>query len=514
MQAVLDRINATGQLLRAVGVVAGTDAVADEQQRALLQHIGDLPVLTTQQGATVAAAAASMPWAETLTRPVLEAIMAKVGTSRVVGRRGMQNYTAVLEYFTEAMWARLQGTGSDMTKMELMFQHVASLGMRNPSEPTIQILSCMWAAVSLGVEQAETLSMPIKRGLLLQIKTAWNNRKRRLPTPAMWINELPLDPRQFAHQFPGYASQAWRGDAPVSCKIPQEALQAMKPTFMMRDRGAAARRAAATEIALPPPPPSGGLEQLATVLPQLVQTIAMAVRPPQPQQDYGGSSLEGLPGLQLFRADTRPMPGRRQDSQRPKLADERPWATDPQTPPPAAGAQRSPPTGGGPETRAPAGEPQPTPLAGEEAAPRPPAAPEAQQAAAPATALLERKMSVDDVLASLTGAMASRKRTRITGKRADPAGKAAPPPAMKKRKGPMKGAPKPPGAASGAEEPCTIQRNYTRGCIIVKFGKGPGSTKSLSFGPGSGKRFATGEEAEAEAERLVRLGNTTGARPW
>ena len=133
-----------------------------------------------------------------------------------------------------------------------------------------------------------------------------------------------------------------------------------------------------------------------------------------------------------------------------------------------------------------------------------------------ATGAMARKPSVDDVMVDMMGAMASRKKVRMHCKTPDPAQK-PPPPAMKAHHGPKTakaGAPKKPVAALAADDICSIQRNYSRNCIVVKFGKGPGSTKSLSFGPKGSKQFATSQEAEEEADRLVELGNRTRRRPW
>ena len=47
----------------------------------------------------------------------------------------------------------------------------------------------------------------------------------------------------------------------------------------------------------------------------------------------------------------------------------------------------------------------------------------------------------------------------------------------------------------------TYFHNGTRCSYVVKQGKGPGSTTTLSYGPG--KRFATAADAEKEAKRMV-----------
>ena len=133
-----------------------------------------------------------------------------------------------------------------------------------------------------------------------------------------------------------------------------------------------------------------------------------------------------------------------------------------------------------------------------------------------ATGAMARKRSVDDVMVDMMGAMASRKKVRMHRKTPDPA-RQPHPPAMKAHQGPKTaktGAPKKPVAAPAAAAICSIQRNYSRNCIVVKFGTGPGSTKSLSFGPTGAKQFRTSQEAEEEADRLVKLGSRTGERPW
>ena len=129
---------------------------------------------------------------------------------------------------------------------------------------------------------------------------------------------------------------------------------------------------------------------------------------------------------------------------------------------------------------------------------------------------MARKRSVDDVMDDMMGAMASRKKVRMNRKTPDPAQEPSPP-AMKAHQGPKTaktGAPKKPVAAPAAAAICSIQRNYSRNCIVVKFGTGPGSTKSISFGPTGAKQFKTSKEAEAESARLVEIGNRAGEHPW
>ena len=166
--------------------------------------------------------------------------MAKVGT--VTGtRRGMQDYKHVLSYFSAAQWAQLQSEGPDVSKLETMLHHAAVLGLRTPSEPALQILTCAWTIVSHGVELTSAMGLPVKRALLLRLKDAWQMMKRRLSPPKVWVPALPSDPDQFFQQYPGMAAAAWHGAAPVGSKIDIETIDALLPSFAMRDRGVLTR---------------------------------------------------------------------------------------------------------------------------------------------------------------------------------------------------------------------------------------------------------------------------------
>ena len=61
------------------------------------------------------------------------------------GRMKLQDYTAVLNYLTDAQWQQLLGDeASRDAKLRTVTDHAVALGLRNPTENTIQMITALF----------------------------------------------------------------------------------------------------------------------------------------------------------------------------------------------------------------------------------------------------------------------------------------------------------------------------------------------------------------------------------
>ena len=62
----------------------------------------------------------------------------------------MQRFEHLHAYFTTEQWAILLGDGGG--KLELILNHAVFVGLRNPKEPTLQLLTALYRIAELGLD--------------------------------------------------------------------------------------------------------------------------------------------------------------------------------------------------------------------------------------------------------------------------------------------------------------------------------------------------------------------------
>lgn len=92
--------------------------------------------------------ATTAEWQQTDLERILQALaMVSVPPCRK-RRRAQQNFTAVMEYFTEADWKSLATSTSKDGVLLAIIRRAWQVGLRTPSEPTLKAMNSAWAVLT------------------------------------------------------------------------------------------------------------------------------------------------------------------------------------------------------------------------------------------------------------------------------------------------------------------------------------------------------------------------------
>jgi len=174
-----------------------------EQTTEAVEELGKIPWQCSQHGDEVLAA--------------FSAGLAGADPAGYTSRRKLQDYTAIVNYFTDAQWEFLQGSSVPSQKLAVVLQHAHCLGLRCSSESTIQRLTCLFLISTEGPIAAKAMSHASKLAMTRHVK---RELKRIGDTPALaYIVELPSLPSDFASQHPAMYAAAFKSQVPANMKF-------------------------------------------------------------------------------------------------------------------------------------------------------------------------------------------------------------------------------------------------------------------------------------------------------
>ena len=133
-------------------------------------------------------------------------------------RRALQDYTSMHGYFTQSVWDILLAANKPVSeRSEALFQHLFTLGLRNPSESTLGMMTGLLCVVGTPPQPFQAYS------LLQTVKSSWKtfcNRQGRFnPGEAVQLGPLLLTP-QHVMQW-----QQASGQLTVPCPLTVAAIQ-------------------------------------------------------------------------------------------------------------------------------------------------------------------------------------------------------------------------------------------------------------------------------------------------
>ena len=196
------------------------------------------------------------------------------------GRQQLQRYEAFVNYLPQHLWNSLKS--NQAIAMEKLVKHMVALGLRNPTEPTMQKLTAILVLCTEGEAGARTLPPMSGNEILRMFKKQLKAQCKR--DPLAYIVELPASAEDFRRQWPAMYSAVFAESAgPVSCPYGADVVSTVMDGIPMRS----SRRSGAGVVA-----PVGGChfaEQLVGLMGQLLQQ-------PRMSQSSGSSA----PMLQIF----------------------------------------------------------------------------------------------------------------------------------------------------------------------------------------------------------------------
>lgn len=135
----------------------------------------------------------------------------------VAARRGLQDYTLIINYMPESLLQTLRAeTVDDLTKLETLLMHCISLGMRTPSEPTFQLLTALHVLDTSGIQQLSSTPLGMRYQVLQGVKQTFRKLLARSVQHCQHVHVLPSSPAEFAQTYPQLYAAAFANGHPVN----------------------------------------------------------------------------------------------------------------------------------------------------------------------------------------------------------------------------------------------------------------------------------------------------------
>jgi hypothetical protein len=257
--SLIDRIDAVSRFLNSLAGNPAFEIARPAQAQALLSEIDRLSTLSLHDGAVASEKITEcLLWSAAEKNNMLTAIVSKsccaaAASLTDAGRRVMQDYTAVHGYFTNSLWNII--TGQDVTpskKLEMLLTHAANLGLRNPSESTMQLFSAVYLTVSEGAA-FEQWSPAARLQTYKALKAEFKRLVSKMPATNVHLQTLPSDPAEFKNTQRGLYDLAFPStEGPVGSRILTVTLQRAMSIIPMRSTRVDSSHARATSSSQAP----------------------------------------------------------------------------------------------------------------------------------------------------------------------------------------------------------------------------------------------------------------------
>ena len=147
----------------------------------------------------------------------------------------LQDFQNLIHFFKYDQWAAFADRrGQPSGKLEVLLQHAVNLGLRHPSEQTLQTLVTLWLVSVFGADQVVCMPWSSKLQHLHMVKAAWKKVIAREPPPKERVETLPSEPAAFKKEFPSQWEVAFPSDAPIGCPVSEAAFRALQDGIPMR----------------------------------------------------------------------------------------------------------------------------------------------------------------------------------------------------------------------------------------------------------------------------------------
>jgi hypothetical protein len=296
-EELLNRIDSVANFLEAV---KGQDCYdkAWVMQEAQLETCIKGAGLDVRHAGQIAMALKRLPKPERLTQVLSEAMMSTPMPSSSSHRKELQNFCGLHNYFTEEQWNTL--FSSDVAsngKLECILRHAARLGLKNPTEPTIQALCALYLLVA---ETGEEMSAPVK----LETAKVIKRKCKDVVVDAVQchVAMLPLEPGQFKATHPQLWNNVFGDSVPVQCRLPEGQFMRMQASIPMRVTRTDARASSSAPMVLQTNF-GGGAEKMAGFMMQQMQAIMQQSQQIMQNCCGGGGSTFGARPLIALQDD-------------------------------------------------------------------------------------------------------------------------------------------------------------------------------------------------------------------
>ena len=206
---------------------------ASSVQKAAFENKLKAAPLSLSDASAVTEAAKAVPWAGNDLENVIEIIANCVGAAPAsVGytRSKLQDFENLTHYGTDKVWSTMRSDPANA--MDALSDHLCALGLRNPSEPTMQKATAVFLLATEG--KIKTLTLP--QGHLNTILKALKKvvKARGKGEPHVYIEKLPASPVDYQTQFPVMFAAIFASARPVSCPFASDDVSTVASNIPMR----------------------------------------------------------------------------------------------------------------------------------------------------------------------------------------------------------------------------------------------------------------------------------------
>ena len=154
------------------------------------------------------------------------------GLANPSSRVRLQNYEAFVNYVTPSRWTRMKAATISVVLSDLI-ELLVLLGCSHPTERTFQLLTALYALITIG--QAAILDLPSleKARYLRFVKDSFRRRAKFAGPPTFRIESLPYQASTFMETYPSY-EPVFEGEIPSMLPYDENLLKWLADSFPMR----------------------------------------------------------------------------------------------------------------------------------------------------------------------------------------------------------------------------------------------------------------------------------------
>lgn len=212
------RVAAVGRFLASVKHAPSFATASATQSKNLASEVGRVR-LSLQEATEIAEALGKVPWHGDDGAAVVAALVTGASAPRAAGcRKSLQDYTSFVHFFQQGQWdIFLSENASSSLKLATMMDHLSKLGLRCPTEITMQRITGFFLMISEGVHESKCMSQQQKGAMLKHLKKEVKARCRS--DPLDYVETLPVDSSVFAAEHSTMSASVFSLGPPVPCKL-------------------------------------------------------------------------------------------------------------------------------------------------------------------------------------------------------------------------------------------------------------------------------------------------------
>lgn len=238
---LIERIDAMGRFLHVLVGTAALELARPQQVQALHARITCVSNLSlddaTQATEKIKGFTFLLPSEKD---DLLSAVIAKASAPSALavvqfGRKALQDFSALQSYFPLSLWETLQTAETAASvKLERCLSHLGNLGLRNPSEGTMQCLTAVYMLCHDGQDGFDRQTPAMRMATYKAVKAEFKRMAAYMPSPLAQLQALPINPHELKVAEPALWKLAFEDAEPAPAKFTAAILQRAVACIPMR----------------------------------------------------------------------------------------------------------------------------------------------------------------------------------------------------------------------------------------------------------------------------------------